>query len=81
MEMKNKNIESNNFELNRQLFHLGLGIAIVLLLMNGFVDKNMILALIIFGFSAIFCILLFDKANFPKAAPHGCAVLSDIACN
>ena len=40
----------NNFELNRQLFHLALGVAIVLLLMYGFIDKNIILILIIIGF-------------------------------
>ena len=40
----------NNFELNRQLFHLSLGIAIVLLLMYGIIDKNIILILIILGF-------------------------------
>ena len=41
--------EINNFELNRQLFHLSLGIAIVLLLMYGFIDNNIILILIIIG--------------------------------
>ena len=41
--------ETNNFELNRQMFHLFLGIAIVLLLMYGFLDKGIILILIILG--------------------------------
>lgn len=40
----------NNFEPNRQLFHLALGVALVLLLMYGFIDKNIILILIIIGF-------------------------------
>ena len=47
--MKNKKAEINNFEFNRQLFHLALGVAIVLLLMYGFIDKNIILILILFG--------------------------------
>ena len=42
--------EINNLELNRQLFHLSLGISIVLLLMYGLIDKNIILILIILGF-------------------------------
>ena len=46
--MKNKDIESSDFELNRQIFHLALGVAIVLLLMYGFIDQNIIL--IIAGF-------------------------------
>ena len=48
--MKNKDIESSDFELNRQIFHLALGVAIVLLLMYGFIDQNIILILIIAGF-------------------------------
>ena len=48
--MKNKDIESSDFELNRQIFHLALGVAIVLLLMYGLIDKNIILVLIVVGF-------------------------------
>lgn len=42
-------MEISNFEWNRQLFHIFLGIAIVVLLMFGFINKEMILALIIAG--------------------------------
>lgn len=44
-----ESVKIKNFELNRQLFHLSLGIALVLLLMYGFIDKNIILILIIIG--------------------------------
>lgn len=40
----------NNFELNRQLFHIFLGIAIVVLLMFGFINKEIILVFILIGF-------------------------------
>ena len=39
-----------DFEWNRQLFHIFLGIAIVLLLMFGFINKEIILLAIILGF-------------------------------
>src|SRR3989338_9980466 len=42
-------MEVNEFEWNRQLFHIFLGVAIVALLKYGFIDKNIILALIIIG--------------------------------
>ena len=42
-------MEINKFELNRQLFHVFLGIAIVVLLFYDFVDKNTIVTLIIIG--------------------------------
>lgn len=48
--MQNKNIGAKNFEISRQMFHLALGLIIVLLLMYGFIDKNIILILIIVGF-------------------------------
>lgn len=42
-------MEISNFEWNRQIFHVFLGIAIVFLLKYSFIDKNIILALIIIG--------------------------------
>lgn len=42
-------MEVNNFELNRQLFHIFLGIAIVALLLYDFIDKKIMLAIIIIG--------------------------------
>lgn len=42
----------NQFEWNRQLFHIFLGIAIVALLMYGFIDEKTILIIIIFGLIA-----------------------------
>ena len=39
----------NNFEWNRQLFHIFLGIAIVALLMYNIIDKKTILAIILIG--------------------------------
>ena len=42
-------MEKINFERDRQIFHLFLGIAIVVLLMFGFIDKKIILILIIVG--------------------------------
>ena len=42
-------IKQNKFELNRQVFHIFLGITIVLLLMFGFLNKNIILILIVIG--------------------------------
>lgn len=39
----------NNFEINRQLFHIFLGIGIVFLLLYDFIDKNLILMIIIIG--------------------------------
>lgn len=42
-------MEINNFELNRQLFHVFLGVMIVALLMFGFIDRNTVLTLIILG--------------------------------
>ena len=42
-------MEINKFEWNRQLFHIFLGIAIVMVLMFEFINKEMILALIIAG--------------------------------
>ena len=42
-------MEINQFELNRQLFHIFLGIAIVALLKFGFIDKKIILMIIIIG--------------------------------
>lgn len=39
----------NQFELNRQLFHILLGVTIVALLKFGFIDKNIILTIIIIG--------------------------------
>ena len=48
--MQNKKLGAKNFEIRRQLFHIVLGVAIVLLLMNGLIGKNAILILIIVGF-------------------------------
>ena len=42
------------FEFNRQMFHMLLGIAIVLLLRYGFIDNNLILILILAGLSLSF---------------------------
>ncbi len=42
-------MEVNNFELNRQLFHIFLGMVIVLLLRFGFLNKELILIVIIIG--------------------------------
>src|SRR3989344_3320278 len=39
----------STFELNRQLFHLFLGLAIVVLLLYGIIDRNSILSIIIIG--------------------------------
>ena len=41
--------EVNNFELNRQIFHVFLGIVIVALLLYNFIDKNIILAATLMG--------------------------------
>ena len=48
--MEDKGKELKGFELNRQAFHMLLGILIVLLLRYGFADKNIILILILAGF-------------------------------
>ncbi|MBI2660264.1 hypothetical protein HYX07_03830 [Candidatus Woesearchaeota archaeon] len=45
-----QNSHSTKFEWNRQLFHILLGTVIVALLMFGFIDKRIILILIITGF-------------------------------
>ncbi len=42
-------MEISNFEWNRQLFHIFLGIAIVVLLVYGFINKEMILIAAIIG--------------------------------
>jgi len=42
-------MQINNFEWNRQLFHIFLGVAIVGLLMYGIINKEIILVLIIIG--------------------------------
>ena len=42
-------MEVNNFEWNRQLFHLFLGITISILLMYGFINKELVLIVIITG--------------------------------
>lgn len=42
-------MEINNFEWNRQIFHIFLGIGIVALLVYGFVNKEMILTAAIIG--------------------------------
>jgi len=47
--MQNKQLVEKKFEISRQMFHLALGLVIVLLLMYGFIDKNLILILIIVG--------------------------------
>src|SRR3989344_1204450 len=47
--MQNKQLVEKKFEISRQMFHLALGLVIVLLLMYGFIDKNLILILIIAG--------------------------------
>lgn len=39
----------NNFEWNRQIFHIFLGMFIVLFLKFGFIDKNLILIIILIG--------------------------------
>lgn len=44
-----KNTKLNNFELNRQIFHIFLGISIVVLLKYGFLNKEFILFTIIIG--------------------------------
>ena len=44
-----KSKKMTGFELNRQIFHMFLGITVVLLLRYGFVNKNIILALILAG--------------------------------
>ena len=41
--------ELNDFELNRQIFHVFLGIVIVALLLFNFIDKNIILAATLMG--------------------------------
>ncbi|MEK6892018.1 MAG: diacylglycerol/polyprenol kinase family protein, partial [Nanoarchaeota archaeon] len=47
--MQNKKIGAKNFEISRQMFHLALGLVIALLLMHGFIGKNLILIFIIVG--------------------------------
>ena len=42
--------QARNFELNRQLFHIFLGMAIVVLLIYGFIGYDTILVIIILGF-------------------------------
>lgn len=42
-------MDINKFELNRQLFHIFLGIAIVAMLIYDFIDKRTILAFIVIG--------------------------------
>ena len=49
MENKSKN-KLTEFELNRQIFHMFLGLTIVLLLRYGFINNNTILILILTGF-------------------------------
>ncbi len=44
--MQNKKLGTKNFEINRQLFHLALGLVIVLLLMHGFIGHD----ISVFGF-------------------------------
>src|SRR3989344_1707790 len=48
--MEEKSNKMTGFEFNRQIFHMLLGIIVVLLLKYGFVNKNIILALISAGF-------------------------------
>ena len=48
--MEDKTKKSIEFEVNRQAFHMLLGIIIVLLLRYGFADKNILLILILMGF-------------------------------
>ena len=42
-------VQINNFEWNRQLFHIFLGIVLVIFLVYGFIDKQIILITIIIG--------------------------------
>ncbi len=49
MENKSKN-KLTEFEFNRQIFHMFLGLTIVLLLRYGFINNNTILILILTGF-------------------------------
>ncbi len=42
-------VQINNFEWNRQLFHIFLGIVLVIFLVYGFIDKKIILITIIIG--------------------------------
>ena len=55
-------MEVAEFEWNRQLFHILLGITIVLLLRYGFIDKNIILILAVIGLILSF---LSRKARIP----------------
>ena len=47
-----RNMIKNNFEWNRQLFHIFLGLVIVVLLKFGFIDKKLILVVIAVGLIA-----------------------------
>lgn len=60
--MEDKSKKLTEFELNRQMFHLFLGIAIVLLLRYGFIDKNIILIL---TFAGIVLSFLSAKTEIP----------------
>ena len=48
--MEEKSKKMTEFEFNRQMIHMFLGIIVVLLLKYGFVNKNIILVLILVGF-------------------------------
>lgn len=60
--MKNVNYSDKKFELNRQLFHILLGIVIVALLLYNFIDKEIIFLIVIFG---IFISYLSKKIKIP----------------
>ena len=49
MKKKVENMEISNFEWNRQLFHIFLGIVIVVLLLYDFIDRKIILIAVIIG--------------------------------
>ena len=52
--MEEKSKKMTEFEFNRQIFHMLLGVVLVLLLKYGFVNKSIILALILAGFALSF---------------------------
>lgn len=60
--MEDKKSKLTEFELNRQLFHIFLGIVIVILLMYGFIDKTIILISIFIGLILSY---LSKKVNIP----------------